>query len=52
MNDFEAKHIKSALKYLNEKIENATKDKKPKAYILQKKKESLFSRIIHSLFGS
>jgi hypothetical protein len=52
MNDFEPKLIKSASKYLDEKLQDVTKEKKPKAYILEEKKESLFSRIVSSIFSS
>lgn len=52
MNDFEPKFIKIASKYLNEKVTSQIKEKKAKAYVVEKKKESLFLRFINSFFRS
>lgn len=52
MNDFEPKFIKIASKYLEERLSSQTKEKRPRAFTVEKKKESLFSRFIHSFFRS
>jgi hypothetical protein len=52
MNDFEPKFIKIASKYLNEKLNSQTKEKRPRAYVVEKKKESLLTRFVNSIFRS
>lgn len=52
MNDFEPKFIKIASKYLDEKLNSQRKEKRLIVYETEKKKESVFSRLIHSIFGS
>jgi len=52
MNEFEPQSIKSAANYLNEKLESVMQERKPLVFIVEKKKKSLFARILASLFGS
>ncbi|MBU1216528.1 hypothetical protein KJ870_01180 [bacterium] len=52
MNDFEPKFIKIASKYLDEKFTILTNVKKPKAYVVEKKKESIIRRLMHSFFNA
>lgn len=50
MNDFEAKHIKEAAKYLTNKLEILREEKKPHAYILEAKKERNLWSFLRSFF--
>jgi hypothetical protein len=52
MNDFEPKFIKIASKYLDEKLSILSNVKKPKAYVVEEKKESILRRLMHSIFNS